>query len=395
MATPSPARRGTSHWCGGTWAVVWRAASVPPCAVLTACAAGGSQSALAPAGPDALTIFRMHWVLVSLASAVALAVIGATILALVRRREPRGVRPPLPLSPSVPEQRSGPSAPERLAGTEHGAGIGTGDSTIELETGASDRGAVRWILGGGAVFPSVVLVGLFVYVMVVLREVDRPAPAGALTVDVIGRQYWWEIHYYDGHGEHLLETANEIHIPAGTPVRVRLRAADVIHSFWVPRLAGKLDMIPGRTNEFSIEATSPGTYRGQCAEYCGVQHAKMAMLVVAEDTADFQAWLASQAAGAAEPADSIARRGREVFLASDCSTCHAIRGTPADADTGPDLTHVASRLTLAGLAIPNTRGHLGGWLANPQAIKPGANMPAVPLDRSSYDAVLHYLSTLR
>jgi cytochrome c oxidase subunit 2 len=245
------------------------------------------------------------------------------------------------------------------------------------------------------VFPTVVLLGLFVYVMVVLAEVDRPAPEGALTVEVIGRQFWWEVHYYDGSGEHLLETANEIHIPVGAPVRVRLRSADVIHSFWIPRLAGKLDMIPGRTNEFSISADSSGTYRGQCAEYCGLQHAKMSMLLIAQPPEDFERWVAAQAADAPLPADSTSRYGREVFLTTACAACHAIRGTPATGEIGPDLTHVASRRTLAALAIPNTRGHMGGWIVNPQSIKPGANMPAVPLDRGQFEAVLEYMMSLR
>jgi cytochrome c oxidase subunit 2 len=169
----------------------------------------------------------------------------------------------------------------------------------------------------------------------------------------------------------------------------------VIHSFWIPRLAGKLDMIPGRTNEFSIEADSPGTFRGQCAEYCGLQHAKMSMVVVAQNAEDFAAWVAGQAADARLPSDSIARQGRDVFLTTACSTCHAIRGTPATGTLGPDLTHVASRRTLAALTVPNTRGHMGGWIVNPQAIKPGAHMPAVPLDRAQFVAVLEYMMSLR
>lgn len=363
----------------------------------TACHGPLPQSAMAPAGSDARHILQMHWVLLTIATLVSAAIIGATIIALVRRRPPRGTPPPLPLAPSVFEERAQTERETgRRAPPELGAGMDEPFAPVELDAPERDRDALRWVLGGGVAFSSVVLVGLFVYVMVVLAEVDRPAPAGALTIEVTGWQFWWEVHYYDAAGKHLLETANEMHIPVGETIRVRLRSADVIHSFWIPRLAGKLDMIPGRTNEFSISADSSGTYRGQCAEYCGLQHAKMSMLVIAQPAEEFRAWMAAQAADAAEPADSSARRGREVFLTTACRACHAIRGTPATGgEIGPDLTHVASRRTLASLAIPNTRGHMGGWLANPQAIKPGANMPAVPMDRDRFIALLDYMMSLR
>ena len=353
------------------------------------------QSALAPAGSDARIILQMHWVLVIIATLVCIAIIGATVFALVRRRPVRGAPPPLPLAPSVFQSNddSGATPDSRLA--QVGAGMDAPFSPVELDAALGDRSAIRWTLGGGVVFPAVVLVGLFVYVMVVLAEVDRPAPAGSITVEVVGRQYWWEVHYYDGADQHLLETANEIHIPTGPTVRVRLRSADVIHSFWIPRLAGKLDMIPGRTNEFSIQADSSGTYRGQCAEYCGLQHAKMSMLVIAEPAEQFEAWLAAESADAVTPPDDLASRGREVFLTTACAACHAVRGTPARGDLGPDLTHVASRRTLAALTIPNTRGHMGGWLVDPQSIKPGAKMPAVPMDPLQFEALLQYMTTLR
>jgi cytochrome c oxidase subunit 2 len=354
------------------------------------------QSAMAPAGPDARLILQMHWVLTVLATLVSVAIIAATVIALVRRRGPRGTPPPLPLAKSVfderekTEQKTGHRAPPEL-----GAGMDEAFTPVQLRPESDDRGALKWILGGGVIFPSIVLLGLFVYVMVVLAEVDRPAPEGALTVEVIGKQFWWEVHYYDASGRHLLETANEIHIPVGEEIRFRLRSTDVIHSFWVPRLAGKLDHIPGRTNEFAISADSSGVYRGQCAEYCGLQHAKMAMLIIAQPADEFATWVAEQAADAAPAADSAVARGREVFVSSACAACHAVRGTPASGDLGPDLTHVASRRTLAALAIPNTRGHMGGWLANPQAIKPGVHMPAVPLSRNDYLAVLDYMMSLR
>ncbi|HSJ64210.1 MAG TPA: cytochrome c oxidase subunit II [Gemmatimonadaceae bacterium] len=353
------------------------------------------QSTLDAAGPDARIILQMHWVLTAIATLVSIGIIAATVIALRRRRSERGTAPPLPLAPSVfaeheeTRRRTGEPAPQV------GAGMDEPFTPVELDAPQRDGGVLKLVLAGGAVFPAVVLVGLFVYVMVVLAEVDRPAPADALTIEVTGRQFWWEVHYYDAAGRRLLETANEIHIPVGEEVRVRLRSPDVIHSFWVPRLAGKLDMIPGRTNEFAISADSSGVYRGQCAEYCGVQHAKMAMLLVAQAPDEFAAWMEAQAADAVPAADPLAARGEAVFLASACAACHAVRGTPATGDLGPDLTHVASRRTLAALAIPNTRGHMGGWLVNPQAIKPGAHMPAVPMTREEFDAVLAYMMSLR
>jgi cytochrome c oxidase subunit 2 len=351
---------------------------------------------MSPAGSDARLILQMHWVLTIIATLVSIAIIAATVISLMRRRAPGGAPPPLPLAKSVFDERkkvereTGDPAPPEL-----GAGMGEPFTPVELQSGSRDRDALKWIFGGGVIFPSIVLLALFVYVMVVLAEVDRPAPADAVTVEVIGRQFWWEVHYYDASGRHLLETANEIHIPVGEEIRVRLRSADVIHSFWVPRLAGKLDNIPGRTNEFSISADSSGVFRGQCAEYCGLQHAKMAMLVVAQPADEFARWLSEQSADAVVPSDSSILRGREVFLTSACAACHAVRGTPAAGDLGPDLTHVASRRTLAALAIPNTRGHMGGWLVNPQAIKPGAHMPGVPMAREDFSAVLDYMMSLR
>ena len=369
------------------------------CLTLALCAACQDrlpQSALDPAGPDARQILQMHWVLTIIASLVSIAIITATVIAVMRQRHARGDTPPLPLAPSVFEAREkAERETKNRPPPELGAGMAEPFTPVELDAPHRDRDALKWVFGGGLIFPTVILIGLFVYVMVVLAEVDRPAPQGSLTIDVVGWQFWWEANYYDGSGTHLLETANELHIPTGTPVRIRLHAADVIHSFWIPRLAGKLDMIPGRTNEFAIQADSSGTYRGQCAEYCGLQHAKMSMLVIAQPRQEFERWVAEQAMNAREPVDSLARRGRDVFLTTPCSACHAIRGTRAQGNIGPDLTHVASRATLAALAIPNTRGHMGGWIANPQAVKPGANMPAVPLPRADYQAVLEYMMSLR
>ncbi|MGH7657441.1 MAG: cytochrome c oxidase subunit II, partial [Gemmatimonadales bacterium] len=190
-------------------------------------------------------------------------------------------------------------------------------------------------------------------------------------------------------------TANEIHVPVGRPVRVRLRTGDVIHSFWVPELAGKLDLIPGQENTMWFQADSAGIYHGQCAEYCGMQHAHMGIEVVAVSMEDFELWRAGQLAPAVEPDDRAAWLGKQVFQSAGCAGCHTVRGTDAQGVLGPDLTHVASRRTLAAGAIPNTRGWLAGWIVSAQSLKPGAHMPDVPLDSEELQAVLAYVENLR
>jgi cytochrome c oxidase subunit 2 len=274
----------------------------------------------------------------------------------------------------------------------------------EADRAADARGA-RVMVGAGAVIPAIILGVLLVITMRVLGAVslpshtlaqpDDPPVPGALTVKVTGRQYWWEVEYLDAEPQRQFETANELRIPVGRRVLVRLATDDVIHSFWVPGLGGKMDLVPGRTNVTFIAASRPGVWRGQCAEFCGVQHAKMAFVVVAEPPDRWEAWAARQRMPAAAPRDSLALADREAFVATGCALCHAVRGTPARGELGPDLTHLASRLTLAAGTLPNTPGHRYGWIANPQAIKPGNKMPAVPLSPQQLDAIVRYLGTLR
>ena len=199
----------------------------------------------------------------------------------------------------------------------------------------------------------------------------------------------------DARPDEIITTANELHIPVGRRVRILLDAPDVIHSFWVPSLAGKKDLIPGRDNEITIEAETPGTYRGQCAEYCGLQHAHMAFLVVADPPEAFAAWQAAQRKLAAEPVGEEAAEGLRLFLQKPCAACHTIRGTPASGTLGPDLTHVASRQFIAAGELPTTRGSLAAWIADPQTIKPGNNMPMVPLSGDELLDVSAYLASLR
>lgn len=360
--------------------------------LLSAC--DGIQSALQPNGPDARAIATLYWVLLAIATLVSVVVVAVLLYALFRRRDFEGVEPPLRLAP-----RSARLREQRLRGDPTGEAPEPTESDGEpldvlLHTAEQDRRSLRWIVVAGVIVPAVILTGSYLYTLrtIALTHAERDAD---LTVEVIGRQWWWEVHYLNAAGERWFETANEIHIPAGQRVRFRLRAADVIHSFWVPQLAGKLDMIPGRVNQFTIQADEPGVYRGQCAEYCAGPHALMAFLVVAQPEEEFRRWAEAQARPAVPIQDARVRAGWEVFAERACVACHAIRGTPATSDLGPDLTHLASRRTLAAATIPNNRGHLGGWIQNPHRIKPDVHMPAVPMDSEDFLALLHYLQSLR
>lgn len=216
-----------------------------------------------------------------------------------------------------------------------------------------------------------------------------------VTIKVIGHQWWWEIQYQSDEPQRMLTTANEIRIPAGQPVRIELESRDVIHSFWVPNLQLKTDLVPGRSTVTWIHADEPGVFRGQCAEFCGLQHTNMAFFVVALEPDDYDAWFEAQLEPAAEPQTELEIAGREVFMEHACSVCHAIRGTPAFATMGPDLTHLASRVSLAAGTLPNTRGHLAGWISDPQGIKPGNQMPNVDLEAHELLALVAYLEILQ
>lgn len=237
------------------------------------------------------------------------------------------------------------------------------------------RPSVRPIVIGGVVLPALLLTTIFAVAETALgRLPDRPP---VLTINVTGRQWWWELEYALPALSDRFRTANEVHIPLNQPVRLLLTSADVIHSFWVPRLQGKIDVIPGDTNELRLTATIPGTYRGQCAEFCGKQHARMGITVVVQDSAAFDQWLGGQLADAQTPADSLGAEGEQLFATGACSLCHAVRGTPALAQVAPDLTHIGSRQTIAAGTLPMTTGSLEGWIANAQLIKPGSKMPTI------------------
>ena len=265
--------------------------------------------------------------------------------------------------------------------------------------GARERAArlrESWlIVGGGVVFPLVVLSLLLAYSLARAAALVPAAGEDALRIEVTGEQWWWRVRYLDRAGRPDFATANEVRIPAGRAVELALSSADVIHSFWVPALAGKLDMIPGRTTRLRIRADTVGEFRGQCAEYCGGPHGFMAFHVVAETPERFEAWAEEQRQPAAPPADGAPARGQELFLAH-CAACHAVRGTPAAGERGPDLTHVGSRHSLAAGLLPNNAGTLAGWIASSQRIKPGNLMPSFQaFDGEDLRALAGYLERLK
>jgi cytochrome c oxidase subunit 2 len=260
-------------------------------------------------------------------------------------------------------------------------------------------GDKRWLLVGGFIIPAVILGVMFVLTLRTMSaypmgddEMNMPPPP----ITVIGHQWWWEVHYQIGPTHEDVVTANEIHIPAGQRVDIGLQSDDVIHSFWVPRLHGKVDLVPGFSNRIRLQADQPGLFRGECAEFCGPQHAKMILTVQADAPADFEAWLQGQRQPAAPPASDFAARGRDVFMHSACAACHTIRGTEAHGLVGPDLTHLASRKGIAASAYPNTKGYLAGWVTHAQTMKPGAQMPNITaFDGEELRALVTFLEGLR
>jgi cytochrome c oxidase subunit 2 len=253
-----------------------------------------------------------------------------------------------------------------------------------------------WVLGGGLVFPSAVLAALYAWQLPMSPSWKPVPPPDALVVGVTGHMWWWDVRYRDPATGATVRTANEIRIPAGKPVYLALDSADVIHSFWVPQLAGKMDMLPGRIQHLLLSADRPGTYRGQCAEFCGGQHALMALHVVAMEPADFDAWLATQARPAAAAQTPVQQAGRDAFLANRCDACHAVRGVGGDSRLGPDLTHLGGRMHLAAGTMPNTPQARQKWIAHVQQVKEGARMPSYErLQPGQLEAIAEWLGALQ
>ena len=312
------------------------------------------QSMLGAAGPHAGGVESLWWLFFWVTSAVYVLVLIALLAAVLRRRRPVDLRDP---------------AASRRAGI--------------VITGAT----------------GITLVLLFVLLISSVRtgrySIQGLADPSHVNIKLTGSQWWWDVEYESTIASQRVQTANEIHIPTGRPVLMKLLSSDVIHSFWVPNLAGKKDLIPGHQTELWIQADRPGVYRGQCAEFCGPQHAHMALVVVAETADKYAAWLDAQRRPATEPQDGITKLGRDVFLSGPCVMCHSIRGTGAGGRTAPDLTHLGSRLTLAAGTLPNTPGHLAGWITDAQGIKPGSRMPTIGIGGEDLQALLKYLQTLK
>lgn len=234
-------------------------------------------------------------------------------------------------------------------------------------------------------FLLIIVVATFNYSQPFKEEKKGPV----YTIDVIGKQWWWQVRYPN------FTTANELHVPVGVPIKFRLHSDNVIHSFWVPALGGKMDMIPGQVNELIIKANKPGIYHGICAEFCGIQHALMAFKVIATTEQKFQVWSTAQAQKAVAPQTQLAEQGKKVFIKANCIKCHNVRGLSELSENAPDLTHLASRTTLAAATLPNRKGHLAGWIMDPQSIKPGNLMPSSNLSGEELQALLHYLEALK
>jgi cytochrome c oxidase subunit 2 len=250
------------------------------------------------------------------------------------------------------------------------------------------------IIGGGAVVPTILLAVLLMYGLAPIPELLAPAPEGSLKINIAGEQWWWRVRYQVP-GEPVV-LANEIHLPVGEPVEFHLESPDVIHSFWIPSLGGKIDMVPGRMTRLALTPIKTGVFRGACAEYCGTSHALMSFYVVVEDKEAFERWLAHQQTPAPPPSAPIAAQGQELFLANGCGACHTIRGTPANGLVGPDLTHVGGRLSLGAGILPSDVQSFIKWIARTEHAKPGVLMPDFGmLPQEELQALAAYLKGLQ
>ena len=307
-----------------------------------------AQSVLNPAGPQAASIEGLWWLIFWISTAVFAAVIAVLATAVLR---------------SSAKQSSD----------------ATLTRAVMMSAGATVAILFVWLVAS-------VWAG---------RAIASPKMSDAVTINVTGRQWWWQLEYVDTVPSNRFRGANEIHIPVGRPIVINVTSRDVIHSFWVPALHGKRDLIPGYTSAIWLQADRAGLYRGQCAEFCGYQHAHMALHVRAESDTDFQKWVVAQRRPAEEPSTDGQRRGRDVFMAGTCPQCHSIRGTLAGAAFGPDLTHVGSRAMLGAGTVPNTIDNLKRWVRNPQDIKPGSKMPPQDLNDADLSALAEYVERLK
>ncbi|PYO95124.1 MAG: cytochrome c oxidase subunit II [Gemmatimonadetes bacterium] len=314
-----------------------------------------AHSVLGPASPQAAAIAHLAWIFFGVAALVWLAVLGSLTVALLR---PHGL----------------------------------GERDVDPQLTRRHRNVVSGALGLSAV--ALLVLGVVDYSTGRGIETPRAATPDTVRVRLIGRQWWWEIQYEQKTPPYRVTTANELHIPLGRPVVLTLESSDVIHSFWAPSLHGKSDLVPSYSSEFVIQADKPGVYRAPCAEYCGAQHAKMMLLIIAQPADSFAGWYANEMRDAPTPPPNVAR-GQEVFRTAACPFCHTIRGAATGGSVAPDLTHIASRMTLAAGTLPNRRAELAAWIANAQGPKPGNRMPANLVSGGDLNALVDYLGTLR
>ncbi|MCK1669698.1 cytochrome c oxidase subunit II [Bradyrhizobium sp. 153] len=326
-----------------------------PFATLPLAACAGRQSVLDPQGLQSSQILHTIFIFLTVAAAVWIAVVVVLGVSLLRRKRPADQ----PLALHQPFERT--------------------------------SGRVIFVLGLATL---VVMLGLSIVSYAGQRTIFAK-DENALTLKIIGHQWWWEVHYEADSPHRSFATANEIRIPTGQPVKVELESADVIHSFWVPSLTGKMDLITGQKNELQFTAKNAGVYRGQCAEFCGLQHAHMAFAVLALPPDEFGRWRDHENQSANSPTDQLGKQGEALFRARGCALCHNISGTLAGGQLGPDLTHIGSRTTIAAGTLPNTPATLAAWIADPQHIKPGNLMPKMPLQSGELIAILHYLEQLK
>ncbi|HTO00276.1 MAG TPA: cytochrome c oxidase subunit II [Microthrixaceae bacterium] len=321
---------------------------------------GSSPSIVDDHGVEAQKVAGVWWFMFILAIAVYVVVASLIIIGVLRG--PRGA------------EESTPS-----------------DSANDLTpVTARDPGDARWIWVGGIIVPVIILTTLAVVTIRTVQTVRRPSNH-EVTIIVNGERWWWDVRYPEG----SVRTANEIHIPVGRTVNIELHSNNVVHSFWVPQIAGKLDVMPGQTNRLRLKATEVGRYRGQCAEYCGIGHARMAFMIVAETDADFQRWLIRRERTASGPTSEITAEGQRVFMSETCSGCHTIRGTSATAQIGPDLSDFGSRDWIGSVTVLNTPENLTEWIRDSHLIKPGSLMPPITLDDSEVAALVAYLGALK
>lgn len=316
-----------------------------------------TQSALNPGGSQAKDSAQLWWLFFWVLLAILVIVLLLLLVAFIRRGR----------NEEEPFQRPAPEGERRITS----------------------------IVTGAVVLTILILFFLLVRDFFAGNKVNGLSEKDALEIKLTGHQWWWEVQYVDPLPSNMITTANEIHIPIGRVVKFDLSSVDVIHSFWVPNLRGKRDLIPGHPTTALLRADKAGEYHGQCAEFFGYQHAHMRMLIVAQPPKEFAAWLDAQRNDAPPPATPSARLGQQVFLSSQCVMCHAIAGTNARATTGPDLSHIGSHKTLAAGSFPNTRGYLAGWIANPQSMKPGVLMPPNALAPEQLNALIDYLEGLK